>query len=74
MNPQKNGGIELAFTRAKELSNENGLLDFQDRKQVAGIILHSLADLENKSVAIREILQEAFILDESILQPVNGQK
>ena len=64
----------MAFTRAKELSNENGLLDFGDRKQVAGVILHSLTDLENKRVAIREILQEAFILDESILQPVNGKK
>lgn len=37
LNPEKTGGVELAFTRANELSNEQGLLDFRERKQVEAV-------------------------------------
>jgi hypothetical protein len=41
----KKGSVELAFTRANELSIEQGLLSFGKRKQVAGIIFNSLAEI-----------------------------
>ncbi len=64
LNPVKNDGVELAFVRANELSNENGLLDFKDRKQVAGIIFHNIKEIREE--AILEILEEAFLLDENV--------
>lgn len=63
LNPTKDG-VELAFTRANELSNEQGLLDFKDRKQVAGISFTKVSDI--KEDAIHEIFQEALLLDEEV--------
>ncbi|WKK86518.1 DUF1801 domain-containing protein [Marivirga arenosa] len=64
MNPIKNGGVELAFLRANELSNHQGLLDFKGRKQVAGISFFNLKKVPKD--LIYEIIQEALLLDESI--------
>ncbi len=64
LNPVKGSGIELAFTRANELSNAQGLLNFKNRKQVAGITIYQLDDIDEN--VILEVLQEAIILDETI--------
>ena len=64
LNPVKKNGIEIAFVRANELSNENGLLDFKNRKQVAGIIYYHLNEI--KEEALLEILEEAFLLDDHV--------
>jgi hypothetical protein len=64
LNPLKKNGVEFAFVRANELSNEQGLLDFKDRKQVAGIELYTLADVPIDS--IKEIINEAILLDEMV--------
>ena len=64
INPLKNHGIELAFTRANELSNTSGILDFKDRKQVAGISLFDPKQIPFQ--AINEILDEAILLDEHV--------
>lgn len=64
LNPTKDGSVELAFTRANELSNEQGLLDFKDRKQVAGITYAKAADIQDD--VLHEILQEALLLDEEV--------
>lgn len=64
LNPVKNNGIELAFLRANELSNDQGLLDFKKRKQVAGLTFYQTKDIPVDLV--HEIFQEALILDESI--------
>ncbi|SMD34147.1 hypothetical protein SAMN04488029_1870 [Reichenbachiella faecimaris] len=64
LNPLKMGGIELCFLRAIELSNENGLLDFKKRKQVAGITYSSLEDINLTHLI--PVIQEALILDESV--------
>ncbi len=64
LNPTKDGGIELAFTRGNELSNEQGLLDSKGRKQVYGISFHSSREIDEDLVA--EVFQEALILDEEI--------
>jgi hypothetical protein len=62
--PQKKGGIEFAFTRGDELSNEQGILDARGRKQVAGILFHSMDDIPMESLL--EVIQEAILLDESV--------
>ncbi|MBV6645289.1 MAG: DUF1801 domain-containing protein [Cyclobacteriaceae bacterium] len=62
-NPIKDGGVELAFTRANELGNASGILDFKGRKQVAGITLNTLLDITE---SVEEIIQEALLLDEEV--------
>ena len=62
LNPVKNGKIELAFLRGNELSNIQGLLDFKDRKQVAGIEIASVAEIQWD--VFNEIIQEAIVLDD----------
>lgn len=62
LNPIKKGGLELAFTRGNELSNEQGILNAKGRKYVSGITLFTIDELPEK--AIHEILQEAVLLDE----------
>jgi hypothetical protein len=64
LNPEKKGGVELAFTRANELSNEQGLLDFRGRKQVGGIVFQKTKDIPEE--AVLEIVQEALLLDEEV--------
>ncbi|MEL7533350.1 MAG: DUF1801 domain-containing protein [Bacteroidota bacterium] len=64
LNPSKKVGIELVFLRGNELSNVQGILEARGRKQVRGILLEKLADLPQD--AIREIMHEAIILDETV--------
>lgn len=64
LNPQKKGGVELAFTRANELSNANGLLSFKGRKQVAGITYSTVSEIDEAT--LRVVLQEAMLLNEAI--------
>lgn len=64
LNPVKDGGVELAFTRGNELSNEQGLLRFRGRKQVGGVIFYALGDIREE--VLHEVLQEAFVLDEQV--------
>ncbi len=64
LNPLKKGGIELVFLRGNELSNEQGILDAKGRKQVRGISCHRLEDIPEE--AVREILEEAILLDETV--------
>jgi hypothetical protein len=62
--PQKQGGIEFAFPRGNELSNEQGILEARGRKQVAGIRLKTLDDIPQEPLF--EVIQEAILLDESV--------
>ena len=64
LNPVKNSGIELAFLRGNELSNEQGLLEFRGRKQVSGIVFYQLNEIPEE--AVMEIIQEALLLDEEV--------
>jgi hypothetical protein len=63
LNPIKNNGIELCFVRGNELSNSQGLLNSNGRKQVYGISFFSVKEIPEDT--IHEIIQEAFILDET---------
>lgn len=65
LNPLKKTGVEMAFIRGNELSNTQGLLDFNNRKQVAGISIVSLKDIPEQ--ALRELITEALTLDEFVL-------
>jgi hypothetical protein len=64
LNPIKKNGVELAFIRGNELSNEQGILDFKQRKQVAGIAIYQLDDLPLPS--INQVINEALLLDEMV--------
>lgn len=70
LNPTKTGGVELAFVRGNELNNENGALQFKDRKQIGGITYHNIQEID--TAVIFEILQEAILLDETI--PYSNRK
>ncbi len=64
LNPLKNGAVELVFLRASELSNERGALQFNGRKQVAGLSYYSPKDIDEN--LFLEILGEAILLDETV--------
>jgi len=64
LNPIKKEGVELAFIRGNELSNEQGLLDARGRKQVAGVIFTKLSDIPQEVLC--EVIEEAIILDEMV--------
>lgn len=63
-NPLKTGGVEVCFLRGDELSNEQGLLDARNRRNVCGVTIQDLADLAQKEDALLEIIQEAILLEE----------
>lgn len=63
LNPTKTGETELAFCRANEMSNEQGLLDFRGRKQVAGAVFSSVADIPEG--VLLEVIAEALLVDET---------
>lgn len=64
LNPIKSDGIDLVFLRGRELSNVQELLDTTGRKQVAGLKIFNIDQLSFNS--LREILQEALILDDQV--------
>jgi len=75
LNPIKQPvGVEMVFIRGIELSNEQGLLDANGRKQVAGITFTSVAEIPVD--AVLEIIQEALYLDDTVpyQHPKNRQK
>lgn len=59
----KNGTVELSFTRATELNDDLKVLDFKDRKMVASVSLSKPSDINDNIVSI---IQEALILDDTV--------
>ena len=72
MNPLKNDGVELAFPRGYELSNEQGILMSKDRKMVLGIEFYSVEEIPTDTLL--EIIQEAIILDETVPYSFKNRK
>lgn len=64
LNSLKGDRVELVFLRGNALSNEQGLLDARDRKQVAGVIFSKVSDIPTD--VLYEIFQEALLLDEEV--------
>ncbi|MCP5062578.1 MAG: DUF1801 domain-containing protein [Ignavibacteriae bacterium] len=63
LNPIKNNKVEFAFTRGNELSNEQGLLESKERKQVYSITILDIKEIPRETIL--EIIQEAILLDET---------
>jgi uncharacterized protein YdhG (YjbR/CyaY superfamily) len=63
LNPAMDG-VDLSFAHGKKLSNEQKLLENKNRKTVASIRFHSLAEVEEREEQIRQILNEAAILNQ----------
>lgn len=57
-------GLDLSFANGKKLSNEQKLLEEKNRKTVASIRFHSLAEVEEREEQVRQILNEAAILNQ----------
>ena len=68
MNPKKTGSVELAFIRGKELTGKHNLLNSKERKQIAGIELHSLSEIPLE--AVHELIKDAVLLDKE--RPYKG--
>jgi hypothetical protein len=64
LNPIKGDQIELAFLRGNELSNDQKILDFKQRKQVSGKIFSTISEITDSPIL--EVLHEAILLDQSI--------
>lgn len=72
LNADKAGGVELAFTRGNELSNEQGLLDPKGRKQVMSILITQTEQINDP--VLHEVLHEAILLDETVPYASKRQK
>jgi hypothetical protein len=60
--PQKDGSVEVGFTRGNELSNEQGLLDARGRKLVWSVVFRHVSEIPEETLL--EVLQEALLVDE----------
>lgn len=63
LKPTTGNRVELAFFRGNELSNSQGLLQSNGRKQLLSIFIDSLGNIPNE--ALNDILHEAILLDET---------
>ncbi len=72
LNPTKRKTADFCFLRGNELSNEQGLLSGKGRKQVVSIEIAKLSDLPEG--AIKEVVHEALLLDESVPYSVKNKK
>ena len=54
----------MGFFYGVDLSNEQGILESRERKQVQSIPIYSLDDYYEKELALREILQEALLVSQ----------
>jgi len=64
LKPLKNGHVELAFFRGNELSNSQGLLKSNGRKQLRSVEISELNEALLKT--IKQIVNEAILLDETV--------
>lgn len=62
LNPKKDGGVDLAFCKGKDLSNEQGLLEDKGRTLIKSVTFYNVKEIPLETV--NEVLQEAFLIDE----------
>jgi hypothetical protein len=72
LNPTPDG-VDLSFVNGKKLSNNQKLLEDKNRKAVASMRLHSLAELEEHEEQVRQILNEAAILNQYLYKVKKGK-
>jgi uncharacterized protein YdhG (YjbR/CyaY superfamily) len=73
LNPATDG-IDIGFAHGKKLSNEQKLLEYKNRKVVATIRFHSVAEMEEQEEQVRQILNEAAILNQYLHQQKKKKK
>lgn len=73
LNPAPDG-VDLSFVQGKRLSNEQKLLEEKGRKMIASIRFHSVAEVEEREAEIRQILNEAAILNQYLHQQKKKKK
>lgn len=61
LNPQKKGGVEFVFLKAKQLDDPESMLDFKNRKMVAGIPLNRVDEIPFDYLGF--LLQQALLVD-----------
>jgi uncharacterized protein YdhG (YjbR/CyaY superfamily) len=61
-------GVDLSFTQGNRLSNDQKLLEGKGRKTVASVRFQSLAEVEEQEAQVRQILNEAAILNQYLHQ------
>ncbi len=64
LNPQKKGAVDFCFIRGNELSNEQGILEAKDRKQVRSLTFNRVEEIPTET--LDEIIQEAILLDDTV--------
>jgi hypothetical protein len=64
----RNGNVEWAFTRGKELSNEDQWLEARGRKQIYSVNFASVSDIDMQLA--KTTFQEALLLDEHVTYSV----
>ncbi len=72
LNPLKNDKVSLCFIRGYELSNEQGILESKGRKQVLSVDFGCIDEIPKD--AIREIINEALFLDETVPYNPKGKR
>jgi hypothetical protein len=55
--------VEIGFTRGHLLPNNSGILLDRGRNTVRSIAFSSLQDFYSREEAVREVIQEALLLD-----------
>lgn len=65
-------GVALGFTRGHLLSNDQGLLDMGDRKEVGYVLLRQTGDIRESPLL--DMLHEAVLLDEDVFREKQMQK
>ena len=66
-NPLKDGGVEWGVCQAFLLSNEQGLLVFKNRSQVASATFYHPHDVP--AATLLEVLQEMIVVDDELKKP-----
>ena len=64
LNVRKDAAVELSFARGNILEDENRILESKGRKQIRSKTFYSIAELEESEEPIRQLLNEAAILNE----------
>ena len=72
LSPLKNGKVSFSFVRLNELSNEQGLLESKGRKQVLSVDFEKVDEIPKNT--IREVINEALFLDETIPYQPKGKR
>jgi len=67
-------GVDLSFTKGNKLSNTQKMLEQKNRKTVASIRFHSLAEVEEREEEVRQVLNEAAILNQYLYQVKKKKK